>query len=104
MASSVIQKYKKLYKKLKDLELQKSFILIDLDLYVTSRKNMIRSRSILINRNYASEKIVVSNKNLNELECIISKQTANIAECYRLLRENKNQTSVVKIKLSMLVK
>jgi hypothetical protein len=102
MSKSVIQKYRKLIKNLEELKLKKSYCEIDLDIYVTSRKNIKKSIDILINRAYSSDKGIQS-VDIDELNTIVKKQSEKIQNTLLDIKETKSSIKLVNKKLSNLL-
>lgn len=99
---SVIQKYKKLRRKVEELELNKSQAIIDLELSVNSRKNLKKSRCILISKNHLGV-AKFSKKDIDELERMISKKSTEISTYLQQVKMLKREIAKTNQKLSNLV-
>ena len=75
---SVIQKYKKLRRKVDELEYNKMCTIVDLDMAVQSRKNLLSARSHFFSKNH-SENTNEHSKSIKEIESMVKKKSGQIS-------------------------
>jgi len=97
---SVIQKYKSLIKKLREKEMESMFLDVDLELEISSRKNLARNYSIICNQIHSGG----SNDSICEIKIMLDNKKANISQFLQKKIENKRQIKEIRNKLSNLVK
>ncbi len=101
---TIIQKHKRLIKKLIDLRTEDMFIGIDLEEAVNSRKNLIRHYSIVCNCIHNEEKDISSYEiRKNELMKMIEDKKLRIAELLKDKIESKKELKKVHKQLSDLL-
>lgn len=99
--STVIQKYKKLIAKKRELTLNKEYLKGDLGFEVRSRKNHRNSYNTVVNKHYKNG-ITDKTQMQKDIEMLIEKRTKKIKEILPKLKENKKKLQKVNIELSNL--
>jgi hypothetical protein len=102
MGKSVIQKHKRLIKKLNDLRTEDMFISIDLEDAVNSRKNLIRNYSIICNEIYSGSR-AEDKKLKKELKKMIENKKLRISELLKDKIESKKGLRKIHEQLSKLL-
>ena len=96
---TVIQKYKKLIKKLSELRTEDMFIQINLEEVVNSRKNLIRNYSIICNQIHNGGK----NDSVDEVKKMIENKKLRISELLKDKIESKRKLKEIHKQLSDLL-
>lgn len=99
MGKSVIQKHKRLIKKLSEQRHEDMFIGIDLEEAVNSRKNLIRNYSIICNHIHNGGK----NDSKDEIKKMIENKKLRIAELLKDKIESKKEIKKIHKQLSELL-
>lgn len=98
---SIIQKYKKLRRKVDELEYNKMCTLVDLDIAVNSRKNLLSARSQFISKNHFETTNKYS-KSIKEIESMVKNRGSQISIYLQDVKRMKKKIAEANKELSNL--